>query len=117
MLAVVVGIPLVAIGIALRSPIWELAATLLLGSAAIALAVLQFVAAVRSKIPQALSLLGISSISLATAMVLAVLYAFGRFQGEPMLEIPTMIATHGLLNAVGFSLFGLFGWRCIDRLT
>lgn len=116
MFAVVAGIPLVAIGIALCSPAWELAATLLLASAAVALAVLQFVAAVRSKVPQAISVLGVSSISLCTAMVLAFLYAFGRFQNEPMLDIPVMIATHGLLNAVGFSLFGLLGWRYIDRI-
>jgi hypothetical protein len=116
MLAVPVGIPLVALGIALRSPAGELAATLLLASAAIALAVLQFVAAVQSRNPQALALLGVASISLGTAMVLAFLYAFGRFQNEPALDIPVMIATHGLLNAVGFSLCGLLGWRCIISL-
>ena len=115
MFAVFAGIPFVALGITLRSPAWELAATLLLASAAITLAVLQLVAAVQSRNPQALALLGIASVSLCTAMVLAFLYAFGRFRDSPMLDIPTMIATHGLLNAVGFSLFGLLGWRCIDR--
>jgi hypothetical protein len=114
LLAVVCGIPLVAVGIALRSPAWELAATVLLGSAAIGLALLQFIAAVQSKVPQAVTLLGVSSISLVTAMALAFQYAYGRFNGESGLEIPLMIATHGLLNAVGFALIGLIGWRYVD---
>ncbi len=114
-LAVVVGVPLVAIGIAARSTTAELAATLFLGTAATTLAALQLKVAFAETARNAASLLAISSIALATSMALAAVYAFGRFTGSPILDIPSMIATHGMLNAVGFALCGLIGWRFHDR--
>jgi hypothetical protein len=115
MLGVVLGVPLVAIGIVLRTTAVELVATSVLAAVAIALVTLQLQAAIRltstPAMRRAASLLTISAVSLATSMTLAVVYAAGRHRGEPILDIPQMAATHGLLNAVGFALCGLIGWR------
>jgi hypothetical protein len=113
-IAAIVGVPLVAAGIATRSLTLELAATLFLAPVACVFAVLQIFAAIRTKVPATISLAGISSLSLITAMALAIVYAAGRFSGSEMLDIPQMIATHGVLNSAGFALCGLCSWRLVD---
>jgi hypothetical protein len=107
---VVLGVPLVAAGITLTAfgfrflegpAAWLLTATCLL------IAVLQ---ATRGQMPGDY-LCGISSSATFAAMMLASIYALGNFLGTPWLDIPTMVWTHGALNAIGFSLCGLLGWR------
>jgi hypothetical protein len=44
-------------------------------------------------------------------MILAGLYGFGEITGRGVLGVPRMAATHGLLNALGFTLCGLLGHR------
>jgi hypothetical protein len=56
-------------------------------------------------------LFGVSGMSLAAAMTLAPLYAWGRFTGAPLLEIADMLPTHGAFNAFGFALCGLLAWQ------
>jgi hypothetical protein len=43
-------------------------------------------------------------------MVLSAAYAIADYAGSDALTIPEMARTHGILNAVGFSLAGLLGW-------
>jgi hypothetical protein len=43
-------------------------------------------------------------------MGLAVVYAIGEFTGQTSINIPTMIRTHGMFNALGFATCGLVGW-------
>lgn len=59
-------------------------------------------------------LLRISAASVLVAMVLAVLYAVGQWLGTPAPTIATMTRTHGLLNALGYSLAGLIGWKVVE---
>lgn len=56
-------------------------------------------------------LLWVSSLSVLAPMVLAVQWAVGHNLGTPALSIPDMARTHGVVNAVGFALAGLLGWR------
>jgi hypothetical protein len=37
-------------------------------------------------------------------------YAIADFVNSEMLPIPWMASTHGVLNAIGFCLWGLLGW-------
>ena len=109
--AVVLGVPLVGLGITVTQVYsaagLELTATLLLSAACWILAALQARTSLRSRRPWTMVLHLAASLSLATAMVLAVVYAWGRCFSGIGLEIPLMAATHGLLNAFGFCLLSL----------
>jgi YndJ-like protein len=52
----------------------------------------------------------VSAVSLLFAMVLAGIYAVGEFAQQYWLLIPQMARLHGMANALGFSLGGLWGW-------
>ena len=56
-------------------------------------------------------LLAVSAVAVLVPMVLAVQWAVGWNYGTPALSIPVMARTHGVLNAVGFALCGVWGWR------
>ena len=56
------------------------------------------------------ALLVISSLAIVIPMLLAVQWAIGWNYGTPAPSIPAMARTHGLVNAVGFSLCGVLGW-------
>ncbi|WP_267643075.1 YndJ family protein [Haloarchaeobius amylolyticus] len=58
-------------------------------------------------------LLGLSSLALPVSMALALGYAVSVFTGTDVLglRIPVMVRVHGSLNAFGFALLGLVGWR------
>lgn len=60
--------------------------------------------------PVARWLLATSSLAVVVPMLLAVHWAVGWNFGTPALSIPAMARTHGVLNAVGFSLCGVLGW-------
>ena len=107
--AIIVGVPLVGVGISL-SPHVEVVAAMLLTGGCVLLAVRQSQAAIASQNAARLTLLGISSLALISAMGLAAVYAVGEFTGEQWVSIPTMIRTHGAFNALGFATCGLLGW-------
>ncbi|MCI0359078.1 MAG: YndJ family protein, partial [Planctomycetaceae bacterium] len=111
--AIIAGVPLVGVGISL-SPDLEVAAAILLTLGCMLLAVRQLQAAIASQNSTRLTLLGISSLALVSAMGLAAVYAVGEFTGRQWLSIPTMIRTHGVFNAIGFATCGLAGWA-VDR--
>ncbi|SDZ28807.1 YndJ-like protein [Asanoa ishikariensis] len=56
----------------------------------------------------------ISSGMLVVTMLLALDWAAGHVFPVPHLSIPWMVATHGLLNAVGFALCALLAWRRME---
>jgi hypothetical protein len=113
--AVVAGVPLTAIGITL-SPVIEVAAALLVVAGGLAVAVGQLMTARHAR-SGAAALLGVSSMALAWAMVLAAMYAVGEFRGHPWPPIPDMIEMHGTANALGTALAGVWGWTVHRGVT
>lgn len=63
------------------------------------------------------SLFAVSAASVVVPMVLAVQWAVGHVYGTPALSVPQMAWTHGLLNALGFCLFGVLGWWRLRHVT
>lgn len=64
--------------------------------------------------PLTATLLVISSLAVLVPMVFAIHWAVGTNIGTPVLSIRDMARFHGTVNAVGFTLLGVLGWR---RLT
>jgi hypothetical protein len=108
--AIVIGVPLVGVGISV-SPTIEIVAVTILVAGCWLLAGRQLQLAFRTRNPNRLALLAISALSLAAAMALAAVYALGEFLGQPRLTIPQMIPTHGAFNALGFAACGVVGLR------
>jgi hypothetical protein len=111
---VVVGVPLVAVGITLsafgiRWPEW-LAAWFLVAPCLL-VAGLQFQLAIQAASWLGRGLFAISALSLAFAMVLAAVYALGSYWETNWLDIPHMLPYHGAVNALGFALPGLLAWN------
>lgn len=112
-IAVMIGVPLVALGITLaphgiRAVEWL--ASWLMAAAGLLVAVLQLRLAWRAQraIPRFLFVL--SGLALAFGMVLAAIYALGTYCGRAWLAIPDMLPWHGAVNALGFALPGLLAW-------
>jgi len=107
---IILGIPLLALGITF-SPSLEVASAILLFVSLWLLAFLLLTAAVpRMPSLRYRLLLGISATSLIPAMVFALVYAYGEFTGHILIDIPRMAQLHGIANAVGFSLCGLLAF-------
>ena len=113
-LLIIVGIPLVGVGIA-GDPLVEIIAVGILTSGCVGLALVQLGIALRCSLEPARGLLLVSSLSLLLGMLLAVIYGIGEYRGEQLLGIPLMIPLHGIANSAGFSLAGLYGWRVLRR--
>jgi len=67
--------------------------------------------------PVAGVLLSISSVAVLMPMALAVQWAVGTNFATPALSIPQMAQVHGVLNAVGFTLAGVIGWRVVPPMA
>ncbi|MCI0456839.1 MAG: YndJ family protein [Gemmataceae bacterium] len=110
----IVGVPLVAVGITLSAfgvKLPECLAACVLAVVAAGFALLQLrVALSLSRVSGRLLLAG-SSLALLIGMTLAALYAVGNYGGSDWLDIPLMLRTHGVLNAFGFALLGLLAWN------
>jgi hypothetical protein len=107
---IVVGMPLVALGIIFSRSL-ELTAVVGLTSACVLVAIRYFGLAARAADATSFALFSIAAASLSAAMLLAPLYAWGRFTGSPWLEITDMLPSHGACNAFGFALCGLLAWQ------
>ena len=111
---VLVGIPLVAIGITTTQLRWgtplEVLAAWVLGGSGLIVACLLVRQALVSG-PYVRVLWSIAGASLAGSMVLAILYGSRPFAAVAWLDIPHMRALHGTANAFGFALCGLVGAR------
>jgi len=111
--ALIAAMPLVAAGITF-SPWLGLLGALLLTIGLFILAVItigKVLRHVRSSVSRLLLLAG--SVSSCVAMVLACLYSYSLVTHTLILNIPTMAASHGLLNAFGFAACSLFAWSRI----
>ncbi len=118
---VVLGVPAVAFGITATqlgwSPTIEAGAGCGLALAGMAVAVLHVRLALDARwLMGARILLGIAGASLFFGMMLAALYAIRAFSAPvPWLDLPQMRAVHGTVNALGFGLCGVLGWRLAPR--
>ncbi|MEZ6112568.1 MAG: YndJ family transporter [Pirellulaceae bacterium] len=113
--AVLLGIPLVGVGI-VASPTIEIVGVILLTLGCVSVAGYQIWLAARANEPATLIYLCVSSLALFVGMTLAVIYAWGEFTNHQRLPIPTMAAAHGLANGLGFTLCGLLGWRRVANV-
>ena len=99
----------VAIGFACSSTL-KMAAALALSASLAGLAGFQFWSARNLSTAMARTFTRLSAASVLVAMGLAVAYAVGDWLQQDWLLIPRMASTHGLLNALGFSLLAILGW-------
>jgi hypothetical protein len=104
------GSPMLAPGYVLDGPVLRLAGASLLVATVWAVAVWSLWNCRRITPVAARGLIVVSAISAVAGMVYAGIYALGDFYGEVWIAIPQMARTHGVLQAVGFSVCGLWGW-------
>ena len=120
LLAVLLGVPLVAIGISttqLGGPREiELSAALLLASTGIVLGMGNLQVGYRLKHFSG-GLLVLSGLSLIVALSWSALYAAGQYGLIDRINIPFMVHWHGAINAAGAALCGLFGWHLLLTKT
>ena len=108
-----VSIPTVGLGIA-YSPTLEVVASTSLLTCCILMAVCQIYCAGFIKSHSGW-LLSISATALIASSIMAIIYSIGEYTGNQSLAIPFMIASHGMLNSLGFSLLGLVGWTIYQK--
>ena len=121
--AVVLGVPAVAVGITATQLGWgtslETAAGCGLALAGLIVGVLHVRLAIDGR--QDLTtrvLLGVAGAALFLGMVLAILYALRTSAlALPWLGIPQMRLLHGTLNALGFGFCGVLAWRRMARAS
>jgi hypothetical protein len=114
--SIIVGVPAVGLGISL-SPHIEVAAAFILAIGCLILGARQIQAALVIGNPTRISLAAISSLSLASAMALAAIYALGEYSGHRWIDVPAMIRTHGAFNAFGFAACGVAAWTMATKGT
>ncbi|WP_419193394.1 YndJ family protein [Kolteria novifilia] len=119
-IGVVVGVPLVAIGITATQvglPVqFEFLAAAALAGAGLLVALLHLRLAMWDELPGFVRLMfGFVSLSLTFSMALAFAYGGRCFGWWPGLDIPWMRALHGTVNAFGFGLAGCVGWNLFPR--
>jgi hypothetical protein len=107
----IAGIPSLALGITFSASLECAAALLLALSLVSAAGITAFVVLPRLVHRAARVMLAVSSASVVATMLLAGIYALGKYNGRDWLDIPEMAAVHGVINALGFSLCGLVGWN------
>jgi hypothetical protein len=109
---VLVGPALIAVGISF-SPMVEVLAVsaFTVGVAVLAGYVVVQIVPMRPRIQG--TLLTLSALALPVSMALALGYGLGIYTGfDPLgLDISTMTTIHGTLNAFGFAVIGMVGWR------
>lgn len=116
---VVLGVPLVAIGITATQlgfdPIIEASAAWLASLAGVLAAVLHFRVGMQSQSLSGKILFTLCGFSLAFSMMLSALYAARFYTPLAWLDIPMMRALHGSANALGFGLAGVLGWSLMHK--
>ncbi len=107
---VFVGIPMVAIGF-MGADMIKTTGVILLSFATVFGAVLLFESARRIEHLLYILCLRVGAVCVVLGMVLAVVFQVTLHLGTPVLSIPVMTVTHGVLNGMGFMLGGLIGIR------
>jgi hypothetical protein len=114
---VLIGIPLVAIGIS-SIPTIESVAAMFMAMTGFFVGIQQIYLVKSFNNPYARLLTLVSGVSLCIAMTLAGLYG-ARFYSPSIMEnmpISVMIPTHGLINTLGFAVPGLLAWIIEESL-
>ena len=109
------GSPILAVGYVLHVPALRLLGATMLVVALAGVSALTFAVLRNVPVRSAQALLAVSAFSVVAAMAYASVYALADFFGEVWVAIPHMARTHGMINALGFSVAGLVGWRLADR--
>jgi hypothetical protein len=114
----IIGIPIIAMGITFNQII-EFLGMLVLATTLIVFASFQLFVGNKfidsSKIKTFLS---IASICVLSAMIFSFIYGFGHLtpdHHEYIISVEQMVVTHGILNSVGFGLFGVIGCLMISK--
>ncbi len=110
------GIPLIAAGNIGHSPVLKFLGVCAMVASTIALAITSTALAWRVPNQTARRLLLLSAASVSAGMLLAGVYGIGELTGRGWIGIPRMVAIHGLLNALGFTLLGLLGHLHLRRV-
>lgn len=108
-IAVIAGLPLVAIGLSTGLAV-EVPAALFMAASGLISAVLQTRAAGDFRSPVARVLALISAAGLVAGMVFAAIYALGLVTSFRPLTIANMAPIHGLTNALLYACLGLLAW-------
>lgn len=109
---VLVGPGIIGLGIAF-SPAVEIAAASLFAVVVLAVA-LSTLASLRGRRAPGYALVGLAAVAVTVSMGFVVAYLITRETALSLLGFEAMLAGHGWLNAVGFALAGLVGWRLVD---
>ena len=105
---VIIGPPLVAVGI-MGSPIIEVISGIALSVGMLLLAFLLVLVGLSGHGLLPKLLLCVAALSLTATMALSMTYATGEYREEELISIATMVATHGVVNVLGFTLCGGLG--------
>jgi hypothetical protein len=108
------GSPMLAAGYVLHVAAMRLMGASLLVTALVTVAIWELGHLKDIKPLVAQLLLGVSAISVVAAMAYAGVYAVADFFGKVWIAIPQMARTHGVINAIGFSVCGLLGWLFVE---
>jgi hypothetical protein len=103
------GIPMIAAGNIGHFPVIKFLGVGVMVQSTIALAITSTAVAWKAPGRAASLLLLLSAASVSAGMVLAAVYGVGELTGRAWIGIPRMVAIHGALNALGFTLLGLLG--------
>jgi YndJ-like protein len=114
LLAVVCGPGILGLAF-LLGPKWKLVAALLIALGQLGLAGGMALVGIAAKDGSGRWLLFVSGASVAAGMVLAAVWAIGEYPLQAFVNIRQMAEFHGVLNAVGFAVCGLLGWRVVGR--
>jgi hypothetical protein len=113
LLAVVCGPGILGLAF-LLGPKWKLIAALLIALGQLGLAGAMVRVGIVVRTGSGRWLLFVAGASVAVGMVLAAVWAIGEYPLQAFENIRQMAEFHGVLNAVGFAVCGLVGWRVID---
>ena len=114
--AVVLGIPLTAIGF-FDLPLANWTGAMLTATGGFVIGVSTFILAGGLQTLGARSLARIAGLCLLVSMPMAVIHAIGVFVGAAWLDVATMARIHGGLNSLGFGLAAMLAWTLERRST
>jgi hypothetical protein len=112
LLAVVCGPGILGLAF-LLGPKWKLVAALLIALGQLGLAGAMAGVGIAAKNGSGRWLFFVAGGSVAAGMILAAVWAIGEYPLQAFLNIRQMAEFHGVLNAVGFVVCGLIGWRVL----
>jgi|SRR5580704_2078028 len=112
LLAVVCGPGILGLAFML-GPKWKLVAALLIALGQLGLAGAMAGVGIAAKNRSGRWFLFVAGASVAAGVVLAAVWAIGEYPLQAFVNIRQMAEVHGVLNAVGFAVCGLIGWRVL----